>query len=85
MTSKGRLKNKFKEFIFDKINGNLSLRMWNLETNYRLAKQKGFLDIDLMLVSAFGVNIWGIILLINLRLVTDELEWGVCCVCVTLI
>ena len=45
-----------------------------LETNCRLAKQNGFLDIDLMLVSAFGVNIWGIILLINLRLVTDELE-----------
>ena len=57
----------------------------NLETNCRLAKQNGFLDIDLMLVSAFGVNIWGIILLINLRLVTDGLEWGVCCVCVTLI
>ena len=34
----------------------------------------GLLDIDLMLVSAFGVNIWGIILLINLRLVTNELE-----------
>ena len=59
--------------------------MWNLETNCRLAKQNGFLDIDLMLVSAFGVNIWGIILLINLRLVTNELEWGVCSVCVTLI
>ena len=56
-----------------------------LETNCRLAKQNGFLDIDLMLVSAFGVNIWGIILLINLRLVTNELEWGVCCVCVTLL
>ena len=30
------------------------------ETNCRLAKQNGFLDIDLMLVSAFGVNILGI-------------------------
>ena len=38
-----------------------------------------------MLVSAFGVNIWGIILLINLRLVTNKLEWGVCCVCVALV
>ena len=55
------------------------------KTNCRLAKQNGFLDIDLMLVSTFEVNIWGIILLINLRLVTDELEWGVFCVCVTLI
>ena len=45
-----------------------------LETNCRLAKQNGFRDIDLMLVSAFGVNNWGIILLINLRLVTNELE-----------
>ena len=80
-----RLENKFKEFILDKINGNFSLWMWNLETNCRLAKQNGFLDIDLVLVSAFGVNIWEIILLINLLLVTDELEWGVCCVCVTLI
>ena len=44
------------------------------ETNWRLTKQNGFLGIDLMLVSAFGVNIWEIILLINLRLVTDELE-----------
>ena len=38
--------------------------MWNLETNCRLAKKNGFLGIDLMLVSAFGVNIWGIILLL---------------------
>ena len=45
-----------------------------LEINCRLAKQNGFLDIDLMLVSAFGVNIWGIILLINLWLMTNELE-----------
>ena len=44
------------------------------ETNWRLVKLNGFMGIDLMLVSAFGVNIWGIILLINLRLVTDELE-----------
>ena len=61
MTSKGRLKDKF---ILDKINGNLSLIMWNLETSYRLVKKNGFLGIDLMLVSAFGVNIWEIVLLL---------------------
>ena len=44
------------------------------ETNCRLAKPNGFMDIALMLVSTFGVNILGIILLINLRLVTNELE-----------
>ena len=48
--------------------------MSNLETNCRLAKQNGFLGIDLMLVSAFEVNIWGIILLINSRLAVDKLE-----------
>ena len=36
----------------------------NLEINWRLAKSNGFLGIDLMLVSAFGVNIWEIVLLV---------------------
>ena len=45
----------FKEFILGKIHG-------NLETSCRLVKRNGFLGIDLMLVSAFGVNIWGIVL-----------------------
>ena len=64
MTSKGRYRINFKEFILDKINGNFSLRMWNLETSCRLAKKNGFLGIDLMLVSAFGVNVWEIVLLL---------------------
>ena len=34
------------------------------ETNWRLVKLNGFFGIDLMLVSAFGVNIWGIVLLL---------------------
>ena len=34
------------------------------ETKWRLAKSNGFLDFDLMLVSAFGVNIWEIVLLL---------------------
>ena len=34
------------------------------ETNLRLVKLNGFLGIDLMLVSAFRVNIWGIALLL---------------------
>ena len=38
--------------------------MQNLETNWMLAKSNGFLGFDLMLVSAFGVNIWEIILLL---------------------
>ena len=34
------------------------------ETNWRLVKLNGFLGIDLMLVSAFGVNVWEIVLLL---------------------
>ena len=36
----------------------------NLEINWRLVKSNSFLGIDLMLVSAFGVNIWEIVLLL---------------------
>ena len=36
----------------------------NLEINRRLAKSNGFWGIDLMLVSAFGVNIWEIVFLL---------------------
>ena len=50
------------------------MELRKLRTNWGSVKLDGFMDIDLMLVSSFGVNIWGIILLINLQLMTDELE-----------
>ena len=35
-----------------------------LEINWKIDEMSGLLDIDLMLVSAFGVNIQGIVLLL---------------------
>ena len=40
------------------------MELRKLETDWGLVKLNGFLGIDLMLVSAFGVNIWGIALLL---------------------
>ena len=49
-----------KNSIFEKIK--IDFYRNELVYNWKSVKMNGFLGIDLMLASAFGVNIWGIVL-----------------------